>query len=268
MNRIRIATAAVVLATGLFLVGCGTANQPDAGTWHNAPVSEDSGGSGGGEGVTASLEGAASASAPTGTNGVQERTGNNSVALTFDDGPDPKYTPKILEILRKNHVHATFCLIGQNAKAYPDLVRAIVADGHTLCNHTWKHDLKLGTRDEATIRSDLQRTNDAILAAVPDAKIPFFRHPGGMWTKRAVQIATSMGMKCAGWEVDANDWNTAKYHAGEVMAQHVESVLRTEIKPGSIVLMHDAGGDRSGTMQAVETVLPELLAKYQLVSLA
>ena len=68
------------------------------------------------------------------------------VALTFDDGPDPTYTPQVLALLRPYRVKATFCVVGENAQAHPDLVRQIVADGHTLCNHSWHHDVLLGTR--------------------------------------------------------------------------------------------------------------------------
>jgi peptidoglycan/xylan/chitin deacetylase (PgdA/CDA1 family) len=276
MNRTRIVTAAAVLATGLFLMGCGAANQPQAADWHqpgaSPSASADAGGAGGGEGVPAGLASSsapasASASAKTNANGVIDRTGDGSVALTFDDGPDPKYTPQILAILKANHLHATFCLVGTNAKAHPDLVRAIVADGHTICNHTWNHDMKLGTRGEAAIRADLQRTNDAILAAAPGAKITYFRHPGGAWTPTAVKVANSMGLKCAGWEVDPQDWDTAHNHTGEQMKQHILKVLRANIKPGSIVLMHDAGGDRTGTMAAVQAILPELMSRYQLEQL-
>ena len=73
-------------------------------------------------------------------------TGTAAVALTFDDGPDPQYTPQVLALLREYEVKATFCVVGENAQSHPDLVQAIVAEGHTLCNHSWHHDVTLGSR--------------------------------------------------------------------------------------------------------------------------
>jgi peptidoglycan-N-acetylglucosamine deacetylase len=264
MSRFRIATAVAVLATGLFLLGCGSRS---AATWHAAPSPGGAGGAGGGTGtevVSASLEAASNGSMVTndGVPGVRKTTGTTDVALTFDDGPDPQYTPAILALLREHGIRATFCLVGVNAQAHPDLVRAIAADGHALCNHTWKHDLRLGLRGEAAIRADLQRTNDAIRAAVPDAQINSFRHPGGKWTPTAVTVAASMGMVAAGWEVDTNDWNVARWPAGAPMKQQVLGVLRTQVKPGSIVLAHDAGGDRRGTVAAFEVALPEMVSRF------
>jgi peptidoglycan/xylan/chitin deacetylase (PgdA/CDA1 family) len=170
-------------------------------------------------------------------------------------------------MLAKHDVKATFCLVGVQVQQFPDLVRDIVAQGHTLCNHTWKHDTKLGTRSPEAIRADIQKTNDALLAAVPDATVRFFRHPGGMWTPRAVSIAADLGMVSIGWDVDTSDWNIAKYPAGSPMRDHVLHVLRTAVKPGSIVLAHDAGGDRSGTLAAFDIALPELVAKYKLTAM-
>lgn len=190
-----------------------------------------------------------------------------TVALTFDDGPDPNYTPKILELLRKNNVKATFCLVGVQVKEFPQLVRDIVADGHTLCNHTWKHDTGLGKKSEDAIRADMQKTQDAIQAAAPGATVTYFRHPGGMWTPRAVKVAKELGMASLGWDVDPMDWNIAKNGTGAKMCDHILQVVRGGVKPGSIILSHDAGGDRSGTMAAYEILIPELAAKYQLVAM-
>src|SRR3954453_22685509 len=83
--------------------------------------------------------------------------GGRTVALTFDDGPDPTWTPRVLRLLATANVHATFCLIGWEAAAYPNLVRAIVRGGHALCDHTWDLDLHLAQRKPARIQDDLTR---------------------------------------------------------------------------------------------------------------
>jgi peptidoglycan/xylan/chitin deacetylase (PgdA/CDA1 family) len=194
------------------------------------------------------------------------RTGNDSVALTFDDGPGAQ-TMQILALLAQYHVTATFCLIGVNVRAHHDLVQAIVRDGHTLCNHTWKHDLHLGDKTPEQIRADLQATNDEIHAAVPDAPIKYFRHPGGNFTPAAVQVAKELGMASIGWEVDPSDWDVRRYAPGSTMTNHVIANLRHNVKAGSIVLSHDGGGDRTSTVTAYRTVLPELVQRFTLAAL-
>jgi peptidoglycan-N-acetylglucosamine deacetylase len=237
----------------------GTSSTGTAATWHDAQDAPA-----GGEGASAAT---AELVPVTKESGVLKTTGSQGVALTFDDGPDPTYTPQMLALLRQHGVKATFCLVGVNAQQYPQLVQAIVRDGHSLCNHTWRHDLKLGSRSTAEIRSDLQRTNDAIHQAVPGAPIQYFRHPGGNWTNAAVAVAAELGMASIGWEVDPLDWNLAKYPAGPTMRDHIVNVLTTQVKPGSIVLSHDAGGDRSSTLAAYQTVLPQLKERFTLVAL-
>ncbi|MEE6311259.1 polysaccharide deacetylase family protein [Plantactinospora veratri] len=195
-----------------------------------------------------------------GPQGARISTGASYVALTFDDGPDPRYTPQILAALAEYHVKATFCLVGENAQAHPELVRAIVAEGHTLCNHSWRHDVKLGSRPSASIRADLVRTNEAIRAAVPDARIGYFRQPGGAWTASVVAVARQLEMTSLHWAVDPQDWT--RPGAGAIAAR-----VSAGVGPGAIVLLHDAGGNRQGTLVALHWLLPDLARKYALAAL-
>jgi peptidoglycan/xylan/chitin deacetylase (PgdA/CDA1 family) len=192
--------------------------------------------------------------------GARRTTGTQEVALTFDDGPDPGWTPQVLGLLRQYHLKATFCVIGIYAAEFPQLVRQIVAEGHTLCNHTWRHDLGLGSRGKAAILDDLTRTNNAIRAAAPQARISYYRQPGGLWTQDLVAIARQLGMTPLHWAVDPQDWRKPG-------AQAVASRVTSATHPGSIVLMHDGGGDRSGTVNALRTILPNLTARFSLVAL-
>lgn len=187
-------------------------------------------------------------------------TGSQAVALTFDDGPHPTYTPKVLALLRQYRVKATFCMVGTEAKRYPQLVQAIARDGHALCNHTWHHDFKLGKRSVSQIRSDLARTNAAIRAAVPGARIEYFRHPGGNWTPNAIAVARQLGMRSIHWAVDPQDWR--KPPAGTVASRVINST-----RAGSIVLMHDGGGERGNTCAALRSILPNLKRRFTLVAL-
>ncbi|MFG1756145.1 polysaccharide deacetylase family protein [Micromonospora echinofusca] len=192
--------------------------------------------------------------------GTQTTSGTALVALTFDDGPDPQYTPQVLALLREHQVRATFCVVGENAQRHPDLIRAIAADGHTLCNHSWNHDVTLGRRSPAAIRTDLLRTSDVIRAAVPDAPIAYYRQPGGAWTGQLVSVAQELGMTPLHWTVDPSDW--AAPGAGRIAATVVAGVV-----PGSVVLLHDAGGDRQGTVDALHRILPELTSRFEVEAL-
>ncbi|WP_431909515.1 polysaccharide deacetylase family protein [Micromonospora carbonacea] len=192
--------------------------------------------------------------------GARVTTGSAQVALTFDDGPDPQYTPQVLALLREHGVKATFCVVGENAQRHPDLIQAIVADGHTLCNHSWHHDELLGKRSTDVIRADLLRTNAAIRAAVPDAEIAYYRQPGGAWTYPVVSVAEELGLIPLHWTVDPSDWRAPG-------AARIVRDVSAEAQPGSIVLLHDAGGNRQGTVDALHSLLPDLAARFRLEAL-
>ncbi|WP_229071340.1 polysaccharide deacetylase family protein [Actinoplanes sp. DH11] len=188
-------------------------------------------------------------------------TGSRTVTLSFDDGPDPNETPKLLQILAQHQVKAVFCLVGTQAQRHPDLVRQIAAAGHVLCNHTWDHDLKIGKKKPEQIRADLTRTSDAIRAAVPGAAIPYFRAPGGNFTVRLVNTAYADGMTSLYWDVDPRDW----FHpAGESQTDHVKrliSEVQAKTRPGSIILSHDF--NQPATTEAYRQLMPWLTANFE-----
>jgi len=197
--------------------------------------------------------------------GVRRTTGSAAVALTFDDGPDPVNTPLILDVLRQCGVKATFCLVGYKVAMYPDVVRRIVADGHTLCDHTWEHIRQLGSYGRPWIRQDLQQTIDAIHAAVPGVPVSYFRAPGGVWTQDYVTVAHEMGMTPIDWDVDPWDWNFDKFGTGATMTRHIVSTIESTVRPGSIVLSHDS--QKPATTAAYRILLPWLTARYTLIAL-
>jgi peptidoglycan/xylan/chitin deacetylase (PgdA/CDA1 family) len=180
------------------------------------------------------------------------RTGSEgkAVALTFDDGPSP-YTGQILDTLAAHHVKATFCIVGEQARLYPDLVKRVVAEGHAVCNHSMRHDdLSVLTSDQ--IAADLSATNAAIRAAAPDARISYFRAPYGSWGATAT-MAAQLGMTAVSWTVDTEDWKTPGVPA-------ILQAVATQLKPRGIVLMHDGGGDRSQSVEALGLALTQLEA--------
>jgi peptidoglycan/xylan/chitin deacetylase (PgdA/CDA1 family) len=194
--------------------------------------------------------------------GALRRTGSAAVALTFDDGPDPVQTPLLLDLLKEHGVKATFCMVGFRVRDHPDLVRRIAAEGHTLCNHSWQHLLNLAKRDPEYIRHDLANTNNAIRAAVPDAKIAYFRAPGGNFTPDLVAIVREFGMTSIYWHVDPRDWDHKKDPSDPAHIARVVAAVQRYTRPGSIVLSHDNA--QPDTILAYRELLPWLKSRFQL----
>jgi peptidoglycan/xylan/chitin deacetylase (PgdA/CDA1 family) len=171
------------------------------------------------------------------------------LSLTFDDGPGPVDTPRLLSVLRQHRVKAVFCLWGDHVLRYPEIVRRIVAEGHVLCNHTMHHD-DMGDWTPERIRTDLLETNRVINRVVPGAPVPYFRAPYGSWG-RTPEVAARLGMQPLGWRLEVEDW---------VPPGTDELVRRiiTGLTPGAVVLLHDGAGDRSQTVEAVERIIPRL----------
>jgi peptidoglycan/xylan/chitin deacetylase (PgdA/CDA1 family) len=178
--------------------------------------------------------------------------GGRAAALTFDDGPDPRNTPYLLDVLREQHVKAVFCLWGEHVRQHPALVRRIVAEGHTLCNHTMRHD-DMGAWSPDDVRADLLATNAAIRDAVPHARIPYLRAPYGSWGQTP-EVAAKLGMQPLGWRLAVSDWAPP---GTDMLVQR----LLTGISPRYVVLLRDGGGDRSQTVTAVARVVPQLRAE-------
>jgi peptidoglycan/xylan/chitin deacetylase (PgdA/CDA1 family) len=191
----------------------------------------------------------------------------NAVALTIDDGPDPVWTPRLLALLRQYDVRATFCLVGRHAQAHPDLVRQIVAAGHALCNHTMTHAQPFSHRSAAEIDQQISEAQSAITTAAGTAP-RLFRAPGGDWSPTVFAAAARHGLTPIGWNIDPRDW-------ARPGTQQITTALLAA-KPGDILLCHDADGvlpstssaDRSETLRALQTALPQLKAKgYTFVTL-
>jgi peptidoglycan/xylan/chitin deacetylase (PgdA/CDA1 family) len=199
----------------------------------------------------------------TGPFGVMTKTGTDGVALTFDDGPDPTYTPQMLDLLKQTGVKATFCVVGKRIGLWPDLVQRIVAEGHTLCNHSYYHDLTLGKMTIPAMTKDLQDTLDAIHRAVPDYKVRYFRAPGGNFTQALVDAAASLGMRSLSWAVDPRDWDFTNYGHGQSMVNHILTVVEGQSRPGVVILSHDLA--KPDTVAAYRLLIPWLKARYTLI---
>ncbi|WP_163572311.1 polysaccharide deacetylase family protein [Fodinicola feengrottensis] len=193
------------------------------------------------------------ASLPGGGKSPLRTVGGKNIALTIDDGPSPTYTPEYLRLLAKLHIKAVFCLIGENVQRYPNLVKQIVAGGHLLCNHTMHHDEHLGTKSTSTIHQDITATTAVIMKASGGVRPVFFRAPGGNWTSRLLAESRKVGLTPLDWSVDPRDWSRPG-------VAHITTVIKNA-KPGSIILCHDGGGNRTQTYAALQKALPALKSR-------
>ncbi|MGJ5756428.1 peptidoglycan/xylan/chitin deacetylase (PgdA/CDA1 family) [Streptomyces puniciscabiei] len=170
--------------------------------------------------------------------------------LTFDDGPNPEYTPHILDTLAKYDVRAMFFVCGECVVDNRELVARMADEGHVVGNHTWTHPL-LTTLNRKQIRSEMKRTSDVIEDTYGE-RPQWFRAPYGAWNRAAFQLGAEMGMEPMAWTVDTTDWMEP---GTDTIVDRVESGAA----PGVVVLSHDAGGDRTQTVEAIREWLPHLL---------
>ncbi|MDQ0835085.1 peptidoglycan/xylan/chitin deacetylase (PgdA/CDA1 family) [Streptomyces achromogenes] len=173
-----------------------------------------------------------------------------TMVLTFDDGPDPHYTPGILDTLAEYDVRATFFVCGEMAVDNQDLLARMADEGHVVGNHTWSHPL-LTRLTRRQIRSEMSRTSDVIEEGYGE-RPRWFRAPYGAWNRAAFQLGAELGMEPLAWTVDTLDWTTP---GTGVIVDRVEK----SAAPGVVVLSHDAGGDRSQSVRALRGYLPRLL---------
>lgn len=172
-----------------------------------------------------------------------------SIALTLDDGPHPKWTPRILDLLAEEEVRATFFIVGEQVKEYPRLARRIADAGHQICNHTETHPMSIAGMSKKKVRKEIVDAHDRIADAT--GVVPqFFRSPGGAWSKTILELTTENDMLPIDWAVDPRDW-------ARPGAKRIRKAL-LKGKDGEILLCHDGGGDRSQTLKALEDAIPKL----------
>jgi peptidoglycan/xylan/chitin deacetylase (PgdA/CDA1 family) len=174
------------------------------------------------------------------------------VYLTFDDGPSPKYTAQVLKILSTYKVRATFFVIGQNVKRYPALTRRADQRGHSVQNHTWSHP-NLRKVNWSTFKYQI-RTTDRYVRAQTGYTPRCLRPPYGATNRLVARRAATLGKTIKLWSVDPRDWT----RPGKSVIAH--RVL-AKVRPGSVILLHDGGGNRSQTVAALPTILRTLKAR-------
>ena len=184
----------------------------------------------------------------------------HKIALTFDDGPHPRYTPQILDILDEYNIKATFFVVGVNAKYYPEALELIAQRGHEIANHTYTHP-HVSSIDTEKLKREVEDCESEILSLV-DERTKLFRPPEGMIDESILGALSKLDYKVVLWNIDTRDW---AHTPAEKISEHVIS----NISDGDIILMHDYIGRNSPTPQALRLFLPVLIERgYKFVTIS
>ncbi|WP_242290527.1 peptidoglycan-N-acetylglucosamine deacetylase [Bacillus cereus group sp. BfR-BA-01496] len=175
------------------------------------------------------------------------------VALTFDDGPDSEFTPKILDKLKQHNVKATFFLLGENAEKFPNVVKRIANEGHVIGNHTYSHP-NLAKVNDAEYRNQIIKTEE-ILKRLAGYAPKFIRPPYGEILENQLNWATEQNFMIVQWSVDTVDWKG-------VSADTITNNVLGNSFPGSVILQHSTpGGHLQGSVDALDKIIPQLKTK-------
>lgn len=179
-------------------------------------------------------------------------TNDKIVALTFDDGPDDRFTPEVLNVLKKNQIRATFFLLSSRVEKYPSVAKRIKDEGHVIGNHTYWHP-DLTQHGINRFKWELEQAENKINDTI-GLTTNLFRAPYGAMDDKMVQELGNLGYKGIGWSVDSEDWKS-------LPKDKIMKNVLNEIHPGAIILMHSAGHwtqDLSGTVEALDEIIPYL----------
>jgi peptidoglycan-N-acetylglucosamine deacetylase len=177
----------------------------------------------------------------------------NVVALTFDDGPSPQWTPQVLQILLDEGVKATFCTVGYATQHFPGLVKQERQRGNAACDHTLHHIVTLASRPRSQIRDEIFGQADKLQDVLQESP-QLYRPPGGSLSPDVISVAHERGLRVLLWDVDPHDYERPP--APVILQRILERV-----RPGSVILMHDGGGDRSQTVAMLRPLIDQLKAR-------
>lgn len=188
---------------------------------------------------------------------VRGPRGARGVVLTFDDGPHPQWTPRVLQILAKHRASATFFVVGRKAEAYPEVIRTILDGGHSIGLHSYHHDWLFALRGGRRVQHDLER-GVAVLQRLTGQRPALFRPPIGHTNPIIGRIADALELVIVGWTIGGRDgWSGAR-------AEDVVMRVRRELRDGAIILLHDApeSGDREpAALRALPRILDAISAR-------
>ncbi len=191
---------------------------------------------------------------------AEVRTTEKVIALTFDDGPHPVLTNKILDILSEYDAKATFFVIGKNAELYPDVIKRIAFEGHEIGNHTYSHLAETNSNSEK-LKTEILKTEN-IVYSLTGEKTKLFRPPTGYCSKSAVLMTKALDYKTIVWNIDTRDW--AHRNKNDIIRE-----IKSGAGSGSIILFHDFISNNSDTPEILETILPCLISKgYRFITVS
>lgn len=193
---------------------------------------------------------------------IRVATEQPAIALTFDDGPHPEETPRVLDLLAAHDARATFFMVGRRAEAHAELVARVAAAGHAVANHSWDHASFIRLERNAR-HQQLRRT----AAALGPQGVPLFRPPFGEQSLASLRDARRAGFEVVGWDVAAEDWR-------DYPAEHLVARTMRRLRRGSIVVFHDSlyvtedarYRDRAPMREALATLLIRLAGRYRFVT--
>jgi peptidoglycan/xylan/chitin deacetylase (PgdA/CDA1 family) len=191
------------------------------------------------------------------------------LALTYDDGPNPNWTPRLLDVLAEHHVGATFFMVGRFVKAERDLARRVFEAGHLIGNHSWSHP-KLSAASDAQVLEELTRTND-ILAQIIGAPIRFFRPPFGARRPYVLKLARQLGLVPVTWNAMTSDWSEPS--ADKIATNLMNKIDRNQRRGyASNIVLHDGnhrsqGADRGPSIAATDQLLERYDRTHKFVTL-
>lgn len=175
------------------------------------------------------------------------KTSEKVIALTFDDGPHPKYTSEVLDILGQYDAKGTFFLVGELANENPDVVFRMYEEGHELANHTYTHPFNATVPE---LLEEIKKTNETIFSITGYEPV-LFRPVEGQYTEELIDAVTKEGYKVIIWHLDTEDWT-------DPGVDKIVKIILEGIYPGNVILFHDGGGRREQTVEALVEIMPLL----------
>jgi peptidoglycan-N-acetylglucosamine deacetylase len=192
---------------------------------------------------------------------LQAQREDKTIALTFDDGPDPVYTGQILDLLDQAGIKATFFLVGSKLRHWPEVARRIESAGHATGGHGYEHIDLARLRPAEAMRQQVEPTERAF-HDVLGHPMRLFRPPYGALTDAEIALCGQSGVTVVDWSVDSFDWRV-----GADGAEQIRRTVMRYVHPGAIVLLHTGGGNHGATVRALPGLLEELRAQgYRLVT--
>lgn len=190
----------------------------------------------------------------------KSREPTKKIALTFDDGPHPRYTERILSILEKYNVRATFFVIGVNIQNYPEPLKKIYEAGHEIGNHTFRHD-NSNDLNADNARLEMEKCDNIIYENI-GIRPKLFRPPRGACNKDVIEAARSLGYSIVLWSIDTLDWKGTS-------SKCIASTVANGLHGGDIILMHDYTSPKNTTGDALEIIIPQMLKEgYEFVTVS